>query len=85
MREPLWLFRKRVTHEDQVTHEALHLMKVYIKILLEGLDYMPQCILEEHHVDLFVKFIKRMLHWLPEERATAAEVQRDPWLHLRTT
>lgn len=29
----------------------------------------------------FIKFVKRMLKWLPEERNTAAELLNDPWLH----
>ncbi|PNY23331.1 Protein kinase-like domain protein, partial [Tolypocladium capitatum] len=40
MREPLWLFRRRITHKDRVTHESLPLLKTYLRILLEGLDYM---------------------------------------------
>jgi len=40
MREPLWIFRRRITHKDRVTLEALPLIKVYLQILLEGLDYM---------------------------------------------
>ncbi|KAJ0162150.1 Serine/threonine-protein kinase SRPK [Colletotrichum tanaceti] len=41
---------------------------------------LPQCILEEDCVPLFVKFMRRMLCWVPEERATAAELLGDPWL-----
>ncbi|KAK0109461.1 hypothetical protein ONS95_002154 [Cadophora gregata] len=29
---------------------------------------------------LFISFVRRMLKWLPEERATAKELQDDPWL-----
>ncbi|POR33931.1 Protein kinase-like domain protein [Tolypocladium paradoxum] len=44
MREPLWLFKRRITHEDRITDESLPFMKTYIRILLEGLDYMhSQC------------------------------------------
>ncbi|EFY85432.1 protein kinase domain-containing protein [Metarhizium acridum CQMa 102] len=46
---------------------------------------VPQCILEENHVDLFLEFMKKMLCWLPEERATAGELLLDPWLNLSTT
>lgn len=28
----------------------------------------------------FIEFAKRMLKWLPEERATAKELYEDPWL-----
>ena len=28
----------------------------------------------------FFRFVRRMLTWLPEERATAAELLADPWL-----
>lgn len=40
LREPLGLFRKRVTLRKQLDLNALPLMKAYILILLEGLDYM---------------------------------------------
>ncbi|KAI1964450.1 hypothetical protein LOZ07_000921 [Ophidiomyces ophidiicola] len=32
---------------------------------------------------LFLNFAKRMLTWMPEERATAKELLDDPWLDLR--
>jgi serine/threonine-protein kinase SRPK3 len=32
---------------------------------------------------LFIALAKRMLRWLPEERATAAELLGDPWLTFR--
>lgn len=35
---------------------------------------------QEEDVNLFVNFMKRMLCWIPEERATAAELLSDPWL-----
>ncbi|POR32176.1 Protein kinase domain-containing protein [Tolypocladium paradoxum] len=41
---------------------------------------LPECILKEKRADLFVKFIRRMLCWVPEERATASELLSDPWL-----
>jgi serine/threonine protein kinase len=28
----------------------------------------------------FIRFIKRMLKWDPDERATASELLEDPWL-----
>ena len=40
MREPLWLFRRRVTGEDRVTRLLVPLIKTYLQILLEGLDYL---------------------------------------------
>ncbi|EFY91606.1 protein kinase domain-containing protein [Metarhizium acridum CQMa 102] len=40
LREPLWLFRKRITQQQKTTIEILPLFKTYIRILLEGLDYM---------------------------------------------
>ncbi|KAI1135447.1 kinase-like protein [Hypoxylon sp. FL0543] len=40
LREPLWLFRRRIEHQDRITRDSLHLIKVYLRILLEGLDYM---------------------------------------------
>ncbi|KAK0110375.1 hypothetical protein ONS96_001990 [Cadophora gregata f. sp. sojae] len=39
---------------------------------------MPACIPEEE-ADRFFKFMKRMLCWLPEDRATARELKNDPW------
>ena len=39
MREPLWLFRRRFG-ADRVTHPFLPLFKAYLRILLEGLDYL---------------------------------------------
>lgn len=39
---------------------------------------VPECIAEEE-VDDFLKFMRRMLCWLPEERATAKELKNDPW------
>ncbi|OAA38559.1 protein kinase domain-containing protein [Metarhizium rileyi] len=41
---------------------------------------IPECILQEQRGELFVKFIKRMICWVPEERATASELLSDPWL-----
>jgi serine/threonine-protein kinase SRPK3 len=29
---------------------------------------------------LFLNFVKKMLHWLPEERKRASELLEDPWL-----
>ncbi|KAG6006485.1 hypothetical protein E4U21_007029 [Claviceps maximensis] len=43
---------------------------------------LPECIIEEGHVDLFLRFFKRMLCWLPDDRATAADLLKDPWLHI---
>ncbi|KPM35413.1 hypothetical protein AK830_g11163 [Neonectria ditissima] len=39
---------------------------------------VPECILEEE-AERFLKFMRRMLCWLPEERATARELKNDPW------
>ncbi|KAI1909054.1 hypothetical protein LOZ12_004359 [Ophidiomyces ophidiicola] len=36
--------------------------------------------LEGEDKRLFLEFAKRMLKWLPEQRATAAELIEDPWL-----
>lgn len=48
---------------------------------------MPQLSLEESVSDLggkfkeqFLKFIRSMLKWLPEERKQACELLKDPWL-----
>ncbi|KAI0542646.1 putative serine/threonine-protein kinase [Xylaria digitata] len=40
MRDPLWLFRRRIAGEDRVNYRVLPLIKVYLKILLEGLDFL---------------------------------------------
>lgn len=39
MREPLWLFRRRFG-ADKVTAPFLPVFKAYLRILLEGLDYL---------------------------------------------
>ncbi|KAK0110001.1 hypothetical protein ONS95_002664 [Cadophora gregata] len=51
MREPLWLLRRRLAGEDRVTRPSLPLLKTYLQILLEGLDYLHS---ERHviHTDL---------------------------------
>lgn len=36
--------------------------------------------LESDEKDDFLRFLRRMLCWLPEERATAKELLFDPWL-----
>lgn len=41
---------------------------------------LPDCIPEDE-ADRFLKFMRRMLCWLPEERATARELKNDPWLN----
>ncbi|KAF2671446.1 CMGC protein kinase [Microthyrium microscopicum] len=40
----------------------------------------PDCITDEEKDD-FVDFMFKMLQWLPEKRATAAELMRHPWLY----
>ncbi|RMZ75947.1 hypothetical protein DV738_g5249, partial [Chaetothyriales sp. CBS 135597] len=50
MRDPLWLLRNRVCGE-QVTRDWLPIFKIYIQILIEGLDYLhSECKLV--HTDL---------------------------------
>ena len=44
-------------------------------------DIVPRCIADDE-AELFVSFIQRMLRWLSEERATAKELQKHPWLDL---
>jgi serine/threonine-protein kinase SRPK3 len=39
---------------------------------------MPTCIPQED-ADYFFAFMRRMLCWLPEDRATARELNDDPW------
>lgn len=36
--------------------------------------------LESDEKDDFLRFLRRMLCWIPEERATAEELLFDPWL-----
>ncbi|GBE87424.1 kinase-like domain-containing protein [Sparassis latifolia] len=38
-------------------------------------------VLEGEEKALFLKFARGMLQWLPENRKTAKELLRDPWLH----
>ena len=40
LREPLWLMRRRLGTDDKTDTDSLGLMKAYIRIILEGLDYM---------------------------------------------
>lgn len=37
-------------------------------------------LLEGEEKKLFLGFIKKMLHWVPEERHTASQLLTDPWL-----
>jgi hypothetical protein len=37
-------------------------------------------VLEGESKERFLKFIRLMLRWLPEERKSAAELLKDPWL-----
>lgn len=39
----------------------------------------PECVTDEDKI-LFLNFMRKMLCWLPEDRATAKELQDDPWL-----
>ncbi|KAF2970548.1 hypothetical protein GQX73_g3030 [Xylaria multiplex] len=39
---------------------------------------VPECIPREE-TDQFFKFMRRMICWLPEKRATARELKSDPW------
>lgn len=34
----------------------------------------------EEEVKLFLTFMRRMLRWVPQERATAGELIDDPWI-----
>lgn len=43
---------------------------------------VPDCIIDEDK-ELFVTFMRKMLCWLPQDRATAKELKEDPWLNLR--
>jgi len=48
-----------------------HVEPVTLRDRLEGAD-----------IELFLDFIRHMLRWAPEERATAAALLRHPWLNL---
>jgi serine/threonine protein kinase len=41
--------------------------------------------LEGEDKRLFLDFIRKMLQWLPEDRATARELLEDPWLQATRT
>lgn len=43
------------------------------------LDDCVTCMTGEEK-ELFLKFVRKMLQWLPEERRTAKELREDPWL-----
>ncbi len=40
MRDPFWLFVRRIAGEDRVNGRVLPLIKAHLKILLEGLDFL---------------------------------------------
>lgn len=40
--------------------------------------------LEGEDKRLFLKFVSKMLQWLPEDRSTAKELLEDPWLVVPT-
>lgn len=40
-----------------------------------------ECFLEGENKDKFIKFVKAMLQWRPEDRKTAKELLQDPWLN----
>ncbi|KAI1279402.1 putative serine/threonine-protein kinase [Xylaria sp. FL0933] len=40
LRDPLWLLVRRITGEDRANRQALPLLKAYLRILLEGLDFL---------------------------------------------
>lgn len=40
---------------------------------------LPESIAPEE-ADDFLRFMRRMLAWMPEDRATASELKNDPWL-----
>jgi hypothetical protein len=63
MREPLWLFRRRVTGEGKVTRPLMTLIKIYLQILLEGLDYLHS---ECHviHTGTLSSALKAFLLWI---------------------
>ncbi|KAI1154449.1 putative serine/threonine-protein kinase [Nemania diffusa] len=42
-------------------------------------DAVPECVTDDDK-SLFLNFMRRMLCWLPEDRATAKELKEDPWL-----
>lgn len=37
--------------------------------------------LEVENRDIFIRFVKGMLQWRPEDRKTAEELLQDPWLN----
>jgi hypothetical protein len=37
-------------------------------------------VLEGEQKDMFLRFVRSMLRWLPEERAGAGKLVRDPWM-----
>ena len=53
-------------------------------------DLIPDTSLEEsvpslqgEQQTLFLDFIRKALHWVPEERATAKELLEHPWLDIK--
>lgn len=62
MREPLWLFRRRLAGEDRVTPPWMPLIKTYLQILLGGLDYLHS---ECHviHTGIYFGYVHSLL-WI---------------------
>lgn len=55
-----------------VAHEEANIPS----ITLESLEYR----LSRNEKEPFLKFMRSMLKWLPEERRTAKQLLEDPWL-----
>ena len=53
--------------------------KADIKIPLESLEKLEGA-LEGESQQLFLRFLRKMLRWKSEERASARELLDDPWL-----
>jgi serine/threonine protein kinase len=52
-----------------------------------GIELPPSSTLEETETTLepddreqFIRFVRRMVQWIPEHRSTAKELLQDPWL-----
>lgn len=43
-------------------------------------NLVPECITAGQEMDDFLDFMRQILFWLPEERKSAAELRKHPWL-----
>lgn len=78
--------------EIQASDEKIHLTDLIGYWKWKGKHDIPPLSLEKSVQSLsgenkqqFLEFVRSMLRWLPEERKSATELLKDPWLNRATT